>query len=366
VSARTPAILVLKDGTVFRGTSIGADGLTVGEVVFNTAMTGYQEVLTDPSYTRQIVTMTVPQVGNYGINDEDSESGRVQIAGLVVRELARRYSNHRARRSLDEELTAGGAVGIAEVDTRRLTRHLREAGAMRAAVSTAVLDADALLAAVRGAPRMEGSDLATTAGTDRVYTHGPADPVHRIVALDFGMKRNQLRLFAAQGVHVTVVPATATADEVLAHEPDGLFVSNGPGDPAAVTGGIATLRTLLAAELPTFGICLGHQLLALAGGATTSKLRFGHRGTNQPVRNLERATIEISSHNHGFAVDADLPPGLRATHVNLNDGVNEGLRFTDLPAFSVQYHPEAAPGTHDARYLFAQFGELMGTRRAAA
>jgi carbamoyl-phosphate synthase small subunit len=213
---------------------------------------------------------------------------------------------------------------------------------------------------------MEGSDLATSAGTQATYTHGPADPLHRVVAMDFGMKRNQLRLFAAHGVHVTVVPATTGADEILAHEPDGLFVSNGPGDPAAVTGGIATLRTLLATGLPTFGICLGHQLLALAGGATTRKLRFGHRGTNQPVRNLARGTIEISSHNHGFAVDADLPPGLRATHVNLNDGVNEGLAFTDLPAFSVQYHPEAAPGTHDARYLFAEFSELMGRRRAAA
>jgi len=360
------AVLVVEDGTVVRGDAFGATGTKHGELVFNTALTGYQEVLTDPSYRRQLVTFTTPHIGNYGINDEDAESGQVQVAGLIVRDLARRHSNHRAVRSLSDELAAGGAVGITGVDTRRIARHVRERGALRAAVSTDGRDPADLLAEVRTAPGMEGSDLATGAGTDHVYGHGPADPRFRIVALDFGMKRNQLRLFAAHGVHVTVVPATTGAQEILAHRPDGLFVSNGPGDPAAVTGGIATLRELLAAGLPTFGICLGHQLLALAGGATTRKLRFGHRGTNQPVRDLDTGAVEITSHNHGFAVDADLPPGLRATHVNLNDGVNEGVSFTHLPAFSVQYHPESAPGPHDARHLFARFTDLMGARRAAA
>ncbi|MPZ87270.1 MAG: glutamine-hydrolyzing carbamoyl-phosphate synthase small subunit [Nitriliruptorales bacterium] len=365
--AAPPALLVLEDGVSLRGEAFGAPGTVHGEVVFNTAITGYQEVLTDPSYRRQIVTMTAPHMGNYGTNDDDGESGRVQVAGFVVREASRRHSNHRARRSLHDELAAAGVTGISQVDTRRLTRHIRSAGAMRAAISTEILDVDALVATVRAAPQMQGSDLATTAGTTEPYEAGhPHEARYRVVAYDFGLKRNILRLLVAHGCHVTVVPATTPAEEALAYDPDGLFVSNGPGDPAAVTAGIAALRNVLAAGVPTFGICLGHQLLAHAVGASTYKMTFGHRGANQPVRNDERRAVEITSHNHGFAVDvaslpADGPFGrVRQTHVNLNDGVNEGLRCLDVPAFSVQYHPEAAPGPHDARYLFSLFTELMG------
>ncbi len=359
------ALLVLEDGTAVRGDGFGASGTAHGELVFNTGMTGYQEVLTDPSYRRQIVVMTTAHVGNYGVNDEDAESDRIQVSGYVVREASRIASNHRAQRALPDELAAAGVVGIAGVDTRRLTRHLRSAGAMRAAVSTEILDVDALLDEVRAAPRMEGSDLASDAGTDAPYTVEPRATRHRVVAYDFGMKRNIVRLLTAQGCAVTVVPATTPADDVLAYEPDGVFLSNGPGDPAAVTGGIAAIRSLLAHDVPIFGICLGHQLLARALGASTFKLTFGHRGVNQPVRNLDRRSVEITSHNHGFAVDASsLPEGTRQTHVNLNDGVNEGLRSLHAPAFSVQYHPEAAPGTHDARYLFPLFTQAMGSHAA--
>lgn len=364
------ALLVLEDGTALRGEGFGAPGTAHGEIVFNTAITGYQEILTDPSYRRQIVTMTASQIGNYGVNDTDGESDRVQVAGFVVREVSRRHSNHRAQRSIHEELAAAGVIGISEVDTRRLTRHIRAAGAMRAAISTEVLDVDALLAHVRAEPRMQGSDLATTAGTSERYEVGPAGAVlHRVVAYDFGLKRSILGLLVAQGCQVTVVPATTPAEEVLAREPDGVFVSNGPGDPAAVRAGIAALRRVLSTGVPTFGICVGHQLLGHAVGASTYKMGFGHRGANQPVRNDERRAVEITSHNHGFAVEADTIPAdgplgrVRQTHVNLNDGVNEGLRCLDLPAFSVQYHPEGAPGPHDARYLFSLFTELMGQRR---
>jgi len=362
------ALLALEDGTTFRGEALGAPGTATGEAVFNTAMTGYQEVLTDPSYRGQVVAMTTAHVGVYGTNDDDPESDRVQVAAFVVREASRTTSNHRAVRTLDEELRLAGVVGIAEVDTRRLTRHLRSAGAMRAGVTTQMLDADALLACVRAAPGMEGADLASSAGTPQRYDVTVDDPRYRVVAYDFGIKRTLLRLLAAQGCSVTVVPSTTRPEEVLGLQPDGVFLSNGPGDPAAVATGITAVRQLLAAEVPVFGICLGHQLLGLAAETTTSKLPFGHRGVNQPVRNADRGTVEITSHNHGFAVDAaslpaDGPYGrVRQTHVNLNDGVNEGLRLVDLPAFSVQYHPEAAPGPHDARYLFSLFTELMGSR----
>jgi carbamoyl-phosphate synthase small subunit len=361
------ALLVLEDGATFRGEGFGASGTTFGEVVFNTAMTGYQEVLTDPSYRRQLVTMTSVHQGNYGVTPADEESDQVQAAGFIVRELSPVASNWRAETTLERYLSDHGVVGIAEVDTRRLVRHIRAAGAMRAGISTDLLDADALLQQVLQAPRMEGADLASEVSTRAPYEAAPADgdARFRVVAYDFGIKRNILRLLVAAGAAVTVVPAGTPAEDVLAREPDGVFLSNGPGDPAAVRAGIAAVERLLAERVPTFGICLGHQVLARALGASTYKLRFGHRGANQPVRNVDHDRVEITSHNHGFAVDADTIPSdgpfgrVTATHVNLNDGVNEGLRCDDVPAFSVQYHPEAAPGPHDARYLFDHFVRLM-------
>ncbi|HVL99534.1 MAG TPA: glutamine-hydrolyzing carbamoyl-phosphate synthase small subunit, partial [Egibacteraceae bacterium] len=359
------ALLVLEDGAVFRGEGFGAPGTAHGEVVFNTGMAGYQEVITDPSYRRQLVTMTYPHQGNYGVNDEDAEAERVQVAGMIVREVARMHSSWRATRTLDEELAGAGAVGITEVDTRRLTRHIRAEGAMRAVISTEVLDVDALLAEVERAPGMVGADLASEVTTRAPYDIAVPDARFRVVVYDFGLKRNQLRLLAAAGCSVRVVPASTPAEAALAEEPDGVFLSNGPGDPAAVTAGITAIRGLLRAQMPLFGICLGNQLLGRAVGASTYKLRFGHRGVNQPVRNEASGAVEITSHNHGFAVDAASIPAdgefgrVTQSHVNLNDGVNEGLRCADVPAFSVQYHPEAAPGPHDARYLFQQFCTLM-------
>ncbi|MDP9405650.1 MAG: glutamine-hydrolyzing carbamoyl-phosphate synthase small subunit [Actinomycetota bacterium] len=363
------AVLVLEDGSVFRGEGFGATGTAFGEVVFNTALSGYQEVLTDPSYHRQLVAMTCPHQGNYGVTPHDAESARVQVGGFIVREASRVSSNWRARGTLPDELAEHGVVGISEVDTRRLTRHIRAAGAMRAGISTEVLDADALLDAVRASAGMTGADLASEVTTAAPYDVAPAgDARFRVVAYDFGVKRAMLRLLAAADCAVRVVPATTPPDEVLAAEPDGVLLSNGPGDPAAVRAGIAAARGILAAGVPTFGICLGHQLLGHAVGARTYKLRFGHRGANQPVRNTERGTVEITSHNHGFAVAADTIPAdgpfgrVTQSHVNLNDGVNEGLRCHDVPAFSVQYHPESAPGPHDARYLFTEFTALMARR----
>ena len=360
------AVLVLEDGTTFRGDGFGASGTTFGEVVFNTALSGYQEVLTDPSYHRQIVVMTNPQQGNYGVNEGDAESSRVQVCGFVAREVSRVVSNHRATGSLPDYLDRSGTVGISEIDTRQLTRHIREAGAMRAGISTEILDADALLQQVRQSPQMEGADLATDVSTTAAYdAKAEGDARFRVVAYDFGIKRNILRLLTGAGIDVRVVPATTPAEEVLALEPDGVFLSNGPGDPAAVKHGIVAIQRLLAEQTPIFGICLGNQLLGHAVGASTFKLRFGHRGSNQPVRNEQTGVIEITSHNHGFAVDpSSIPTDGRfgtviQSHVNLNDGVNEGLRCLDVPAFSVQYHPEAAPGPHDARYLFDDFCKLM-------
>ncbi|MEX0659139.1 MAG: glutamine-hydrolyzing carbamoyl-phosphate synthase small subunit [Egibacteraceae bacterium] len=361
----TQALLVLEDGTAFRGVGFGALGTAHGEVVFNTAMAGYQEVLTDPSYHRQLVAMTSPHQGNYGMNPDDAEADRVQVSGFIVRDAARMHSNWRATAGLDDALAAAGVVGITEVDTRRLTRHIRAQGAMRAAISTAVLDVDALLADVETAPGMVGADLASEVSTVEPYDLPAVDARFRVVAYDFGLKRNQLRLLTALGCAVRVVPAATPAEEVLAGEPDGVFLSNGPGDPAAVTAGIAAISALLGAGTPVFGICLGNQLLGRAVGASTYKLRFGHRGVNQPVRNVATGAVEITSHNHGFAVDADSIPAdgafgrVTQSHVNLNDGVNEGLRCHDVPAFSVQYHPESAPGPHDARYLFDDFCALM-------
>ena len=366
-AASGDALLVLEDGTAFRGEGFGAAGTAFGEVVFNTALSGYQEVVTDPSYRRQLVTMTYPHQGNYGVNAADAESASVQAAGLIVREISRTPSNYRSEGSLPDYLERAGVVGISEVDTRRLTRHIRSAGAMRAAISTDVLDADELTRQVQTSPQMAGADLATEASTTAVYdVKADTDSRYRVVAYDFGMKRNIVRLLTASGCDVRVVPAMTPAEQVLAEQPDGVFLSNGPGDPAAVKHGIVAITQLLQAQMPVFGICLGHQLLARAVGAETYKMTFGHRGANQPVRNLATGQVEVTSHNHGFAVAADSLPAdgpfgrVEQTHINLNDGVNEGLRCADVPAFSVQYHPEAAPGPHDARYLFDTFTTLMG------
>ncbi|MEX2550977.1 MAG: glutamine-hydrolyzing carbamoyl-phosphate synthase small subunit [Nitriliruptoraceae bacterium] len=372
-----PALLVLEDGTVFRGRSIGAPGTVTGEAVFNTGMAGYQEVLTDPSYRRQIVAMTAPHVGNYGLNAADAESDRIQVSGYVVKEAARRPSSWRAEQDLRGALAAAEVVGIEGIDTRRLTRHLRERGAMRAGLSTEVLDADALLAEVAAAPEMEGLELASEVTTPAAFVV-PAEGERRfrVAALDFGMKRSIVRYLAGQGLEVHVLPANATPDEVRAVEPDGLFLSNGPGDPATVASGIGTTAALLG-EVPTFGICLGSQLLGHALGADTYKLTFGHRGVNQPVLRRADKVVEITSHNHGFAVRASSLGEqvdehafatrdhgvVEVSHINLNDDVVEGLTARDIPAFSVQYHPESAPGPSDARYLFARFVALLETTR---
>jgi carbamoyl-phosphate synthase small subunit len=373
---RTAALLALEDGTTWPGTALGAIGERAGEVIFNTAMTGYQEVLTDPSYYGQIVVMTAPHIGNTGVNIEDEESVKPWLSGFVVRAASPRVSNWRATASLDEYLRDHGVVGITGVDTRALVRHIREAGALRGMISSADPDPHRLIEAARAAPSMEGLDLVpyVTCAEPYHWVEGvrswglgdgapnsqlPTPNSFHVVAYDFGIKRNILRLLAERGCRVTVVPATTPAVEALAMEPDGIFLSNGPGDPAAVTYSIKATRDLLGKK-PLFGICLGHQILGLALGGTTYKLRFGHHGGNQPVRFSDTGRVEISSHNHGFAVDPkSLPEGVEVTHVNLNDGCCEGLRAPDLRAFSVQYHPEAAPGPHDASYLFDQFIGLM-------
>ncbi|WP_052667358.1 glutamine-hydrolyzing carbamoyl-phosphate synthase small subunit [Nitriliruptor alkaliphilus] len=367
------ALLVLEDGTHLRGRGFGATGTVTGEAVFNTGMAGYQEVLSDPSYRRQIVAMTAPHVGNYGMNPDDMESDAIQVAGFVVREAARRPSSWRSQGSLTDALRDADVVGIEGVDTRRLTRHLRDRGAMRAALSTEILDVDALVERALASPSMVGADLASEATTSESYVVPAAgETVHRVVALDFGMKRSIVRGLAEHGAEVHVLPASATPDDVLALEPDGVFLSNGPGDPSAVTQGIATTAGLLG-QVPVFGICLGSQLLGHAFGADTYKLTFGHRGVNQPVLRRSDGLVEITSHNHGFAVQASSlgeqtdeytfeTAGLgtvEVSHVNLNDDVVEGLTAHDVRAFSVQYHPEAAPGPSDARYLFERFAQLI-------
>jgi carbamoyl-phosphate synthase small subunit len=367
------AKLALSDGTIFTGTAFGAVAEMVGEVVFNTAMTGYQEVLTDPSYAGQIVVMTYPHIGNYGVNDEDVESRRPWVAGFVVRERARRPSNYRSRGDLDGYLREHGIPGIEGIDTRALVRRVRIHGAMPAVLSSVDLDDASLRRKAAAAPDMAGQDLVRTVSCDEPYgwdtgeprefatTAARAEPVYRVAAIDCGIKRNILRLLHDAGFDVRVFPATATADEILAWKPDGVFLSNGPGDPEPVTYVADTVRALLPARIPVFGICLGNQILALACGAKTYKLKFGHRGGNQPVKDLETGKVEITSQNHGFAVESESleAAGLVLTHVNLNDGTVEGFRHRELPAFAVQYHPEAAPGPHDSRYLFARFREII-------
>ncbi|MBK6853563.1 MAG: glutamine-hydrolyzing carbamoyl-phosphate synthase small subunit [Burkholderiales bacterium] len=382
-----PAILALADGTVFVGTSIGAPGHTVGEVVFNTALTGYQEILTDPSYCRQIVTLTYPHVGSYGVNEQDTEATQVHAAGLIIKDLPLRSSNFRQTATLPEYLLREGTVAIADIDTRRLTRLLRTSGAQNGAIVAfapgteinSSMKAEAV-ALARSAPNMAGLDLAQVVSrtapqtwTETEWRLAGADgqpgfgqqtaPQFHVVAYDFGVKNNILRMLAERGCKVTVVPAQTSAADVLAYSPDGIFLSNGPGDPEPCDYAIAATRELIETGIPTFGICLGHQILALASGAKTFKMKFGHHGANHPVKDLDTGRVSITSQNHGFAVDAaTLPANLRPTHVSLFDGTLQGLARTDRPAFCFQGHPEASPGPHDIAYLFDRFTDLMRAR----
>ena len=352
------AILLLADGRIFEGKSFGYQGETTGEVCFNTGMTGYQEILTDPSYCRQIVTMTSPHIGNYGINEEDIESENIQVAGFAIKEETMTPSNWRSTQSLGEYLKKNKIVGIKKIDTRSLTRHIRDKGAMNGIISSNDLDTQSLEKKLKEFPDMNGLDLAKDVTTQKKYKW-PGKGQYKVAVIDFGIKKNILRLLSGAGCELTVFPASIKAEDILSFEPDGVFLSNGPGDPLAVTYGIETVKKLLG-KVPLFGICLGHQILALALGASTFKLKFGHRGINHPVRNNEKNTVEITSQNHGFAVDLDsLPPNVISTHINLNDNTSGGIRCTDIPAFSVQYHPESSPGPHDSRYLFNQFIEMM-------
>jgi len=375
---RKPALLVLEDGTIFRGDSIGADGKTVGEVVFNTAMTGYQEILTDPSYARQIVTLTYPHIGNTGANDEDEESTSIHAAGLIIRDLPLIASNWRSQRPLDEYLSENGIVAIADIDTRKLTRILREKGAQNGCIIAGddLDEADALESA-KAFPGLKGMDLAKEVTTDDSYqwTQGTwdleqglpesqpfnaEDLPHHVVAYDYGIKRNILRMLVDRGCRVTVVPAKSPASEVLALKPNGIFLSNGPGDPEPCDYAIEAIQEILESGIPTFGICLGHQLLSLASGAKTLKMKFGHHGANHPVQDLESKAVMISSQNHGFAVDEEsLPDNLEATHRSLFDSSLQGIHRTDKPAFGFQGHPEASPGPHDVAPVFDHFIELM-------
>ncbi len=355
------AILVLEDGRTFEGASFGAEGETFGEMVFNTSMTGYQEILTDPSYAGQIVCMTYPLIGNYGVNDADVESRRPWVEGFVVREASRVRSNWRSTKSLDEYLRENDIVGIEQIDTRALVRHIRDKGAMRAGISTVDTDPQKLLDKILASPEMKNRELASAVTIDEQFDYPSGDDARfHIVAYDFGVKTNSLREFSKFGCRVTVVPAETPASDVLALKPDGIFLSNGPGDPASMKTVIEEIKKLVETNTPMFGICLGHQLIGSAFGGETYKLKFGHRGGNQPIKDLTTGKIEITSHNHGFAVDADsLPADVDVTHVNLNDNTVAGLRHKTLPVFSVQYHPESAPGPHDSEYLFERFVELM-------
>ena len=378
MSRAQPAILVLADGSVFRGQSIGADGITTGEVVFNTALTGYQEILTDPSYSRQIVTLTYPHIGNTGINVEDVEADRIHAAGLVVRDVPRLHSNFRAGQSLPDYLKSQNIVAIADIDTRRLTRILREKGAQSGCIMAGAVDEAKALDAARAFPGLAGMDLAKVVSAPTAYEWNETEWAlgrgygrltesrFHVVAFDYGVKFNILRMLAERGCRLTVLPATATAAEALALKPDGILLSNGPGDPEPCDYAIQAIAELVAAGVPTFGICLGHQLLALASGAKTVKMKFGHHGANHPVKDLDSGRVSITSQNHGFAVDpATLPANLRSTHVSLFDGSLQGIARTDAPAFSFQGHPEASPGPHDVSYLFDRFIKLMADHAGA-
>lgn len=376
ISGAQPALLVLADGTSYKGFSFGASGTALGEVVFNTGMTGYQEVLTDPSYCGQLITFTYPELGNVGVNPDDEESVRPYAKAAIARNICMRPSNWRATQSLPDYLKEHGIPGIYGIDTRSLTRKLRSVGAMNGAVSTEILDPDELLTQVRSAPSMAGLNLVPEVSTSQVYewseptsdvwefrpTRDTDAETYTVVAIDFGIKRNILRRLASYGCRVVVVPVNTPPEEILKYDPDGIFLSNGPGDPAAVKDGVETVRALLNAEKPMFGICMGHQILGQAIGGETFKLKFGHRGLNQPCGLTQQ--IEITSQNHGFAIDADsLSDTVEITHLNLNDRTVAGLRHKQLPLFSVQYHPEASPGPHDADYLFERFVESMRASR---
>ncbi|MGG7094862.1 glutamine-hydrolyzing carbamoyl-phosphate synthase small subunit [Shewanella indica] len=369
------ALLVLEDGSVFSGTAIGADGIAVGEVVFNTSMTGYQEILTDPSYSRQIVTLTYPHIGNTGTNNEDTESDAVHACGLIIRDLPLLASNFRNQQSLSDYLKANKVVGIADIDTRKLTRILREKGAQAGCILVGEQDVDKALAAAKAFPGLKGMDLAKEVTTDKSYTWRkgtwrlesglPVDTPeselkYKVVAYDYGVKQNILRMLVDRGCDVTVVPAQTPASEVLAMAPDGVFLSNGPGDPEPCDYAIKAIQQILETDIPVFGICLGHQLLALANGAKTLKMKFGHHGANHPVSDIDQGTVMITSQNHGFAADeATLPANIKVTHKSLFDGSLQGIHLTDKPAFSFQGHPEASPGPHDCAPLFDHFIELI-------
>ena len=368
----TPAMLVLADGTVFRGISIGAPGQTVGEVVFNTSMTGYQEILTDPSYTKQIVTLTYPHIGNTGVNAEDVESGQVYASGLIIRDLPLVHSNWRSEQSLSDYLVANNVVAIADIDTRKLTRILRERGAQAGCIIAGAVNEAEALAQAKAFPGLSGMDLAKVVSVKESYEFAegewdlasgyakPSNPAFHVVAFDYGVKRNILRMLTSRGCKVTVLPAQATAEQALALKPDGVFLSNGPGDPQPCDYAISAIKNIVDTGVPTFGICLGHQLLALASGAKTLKMKFGHHGANHPVQDVDDKRVFITSQNHGFAVDAEsLPASLRTTHVSLFDGSLQGIARTDKPAFSFQGHPEASPGPTEMSYLFDRFVESM-------
>ena len=355
---KNAAILLLDDGKLFKGTTFGATGQSIGEVCFNTGMTGYQEILTDPSYAKQIVTMTAPHIGNYGVNAEDIESEKIQVSGFVIKEESIFPSSWRSEMSLGDYLKKQNIVGIKNIDTRALTRHIRDNGAMNGIISSTTDNKNELTSKLKSSPSMTGLDLAKIVSTKNIYDWSDKGE-YRVAAIDFGIKKNILRLLEEFHCQVTVFPANTTAKDVLSCDPDGVFLSNGPGDPAAVEYGIETVKQILG-EKPIFGICLGHQILAIALGAKTFKLKFGHRGINHPVKNMVGKTIEITSQNHGFAVELEsLPKNVISTHINLNDNTSAGIESIDYPAFSVQYHPESSPGPHDSRYLFKKFIRMM-------
>ena len=361
MKSNNPAILLFEDGREFHGSSLGYIGETTGEICFNTGMSGYQEILTDPSYCKQIVTMTSPHIGNYGVNAEDIESDRIQVSGFIIKEATDIPSNWRSTQSIGNYLNEQKIVGIQNVDTRSITRHIRDKGAMNGIISAIDSNIDSLKQKLLQVPSMSGLDLAklVTTKTSYNWSKHKSTKKYKVAAIDYGIKHNILRLLESYGCKITVFPANTSANDIIEFNPDGIFLSNGPGDPAAVTYGIDTVKSLLGIK-PIFGICLGHQILSLALGAKTFKLKFGHRGINHPVRNNETGVVEITSQNHGFAVDLNsLPKNIVSTHINLNDNTSEGIRCKDIPAFSVQYHPESSPGPHDSRYLFQQFLDMM-------